>query len=63
MKDLKLVSDGPDGTIGDFDQARVQRIIDVTTPIFTEQGTPPAGSLTPETVSTNRFIDTAVGLP
>ena len=39
----KLVSDGPDGTIGDFDQARVQRIIDVTTPIFTERAPrPPA---------------------
>jgi len=63
MKDLKLVGNGPNGTIGDFDTARLQRIIDVTTPIFNEQGTAPAGGLTPEAVSTNRFIDTAVSLP
>jgi hypothetical protein len=63
MLDLKLVGNGPNGTIGDFDDARLQRVIDVTTPIFTEQGTAPAAGLTPEAVSTNRFIDTAIGLP
>lgn len=63
MLDLKLVGNGPNGTIGDFDTARVQRVIDVTTPIFVEQGTAPAGGLTPEAVATNRFIDTSVSLP
>lgn len=63
MTELKLVGNGPNGTLGDFEPARVQRIIDVTTPIFTEQGTAPADGLTTETVSTNRFIDTSIGLP
>jgi hypothetical protein len=63
MMDLKLVGNGPNGTIGDFDPARVERILSVTTPIFVEQGTPPADGLTPEAVFTNRFIDTSLGLP
>ncbi|MBD0863532.1 ABC transporter substrate-binding protein [Gordonia sp. zg691] len=63
MADLKLVSNGPDGAVGDFDTARVQRVIDVTGPIFAKQGTPAAAGLTPDSVTTNRFIDTSVGLP
>lgn len=63
MTELKLVGNGTNSTMGDFDPARVERVMDVTTPIFTEQGTPPAAGLTAEAVSTNRFIDTAVVLP
>ncbi|MDL9948653.1 ABC transporter substrate-binding protein [Gordonia sp. ABSL11-1] len=63
MRDRKLVGNGPNGTIGDFDTTRVQRVIDVTTPIFAKQGTPVADGLTPDAVSTNRFIDTSLGLP
>jgi hypothetical protein len=63
MKDLKLVGNGPNGTVGDFDQGRVQRVLDITAPIFTEQGTAPANGLTPEKVATNKFIDTSIGLP
>jgi ABC-type nitrate/sulfonate/bicarbonate transport system substrate-binding protein len=63
MTELGLVGNGPNGTIGDFDPARVERVIAVTTPIFNEQGTPPAEGLTPEAVFTNEFIDTSVGLP
>lgn len=63
MTDLKLVGNGPNGTIGAFDPARVERVMAVTKPIFTEQGTPPAEGLTPEAVATNRFIDTSLGLP
>jgi hypothetical protein len=63
MTELGLVGNGPNGTIGDFDPARVERVIAVTTPIFNEQGTPPAEGLTPEALFTNEFIDTSVGLP
>ena len=42
---------------------RVARVMEVTGPIFTEQGTPAADGLTPEAIATNRFIDTSVGLP
>ncbi|MET0451377.1 MAG: ABC transporter substrate-binding protein [Mycobacterium sp.] len=63
MKDLKLVGNGSDGAIGNFDPARVERIMTLTKPIFIEQGTPPADGLTPEAVATNRFIDTSLSLP
>lgn len=62
MVDLGLMGNGPNATIGDFDAERVQRVIDITTPIFTDQGTAPADGLSPETVATNRFIDTSVSL-
>ncbi|WP_238418772.1 ABC transporter substrate-binding protein [Gordonia sp. 'Campus'] len=63
MADLKLVGNGPNATIGDFDTERVARVLEVTGPIFTEQGTPAAAGLTPDAIATNRFIDTSVGLP
>lgn len=63
MAELKLVGNGPNGTIGDFDTARIDRVIAVTTPIFTEQGTPPVAGLTAEAVATNRFVDESVRLP
>ncbi|MEE3851828.1 ABC transporter substrate-binding protein [Gordonia sp. LSe1-13] len=63
MAEQNLVGNGPNATIGDFDPARVERVIEVTTPIFAEQGTPVADGLTAEAVSTNRFIDTSVGMP
>lgn len=63
MADLKLVGNGPNGALGEFDPARIDRIIAVTTPIFTEQGTAPVEGLTSEAVSTNRFIDDSVSLP
>lgn len=63
MTDLKLVGNGPNGTIGDFDPARVERVMAVTSPILTQQGTPPADGLKPEAISTNRFIDASVRLP
>lgn len=63
MTELGLVGNGPNSTVGDFDTARVERVMTVTQPIFTEQGTPPADGLTADAVATNRFIDTSIGLP
>jgi hypothetical protein len=59
--DLGLVGNGDDDTVGNFDVERVQKIIDITTPLFTEQGTPPADGLTPEDIVTNEFIDEGIG--
>ncbi|WP_291045073.1 ABC transporter substrate-binding protein [Herbiconiux sp.] len=59
--DLGLVGNGSDDTVGNFDLERVQEIIDITTPLFEEQGTPPASGLTPETITTNEFIDPSIG--
>ncbi|MFB2583080.1 ABC transporter substrate-binding protein [Herbiconiux sp. P15] len=59
--DLGLVGNGSDDTVGNFDLDRVQEIIDITTPLFEEQGTPPASDVAPETIATNEFIDESIG--
>ncbi|MFD3510312.1 ABC transporter substrate-binding protein [Nocardia sp. NPDC058666] len=57
-----IVGNGPNPTVGDFDTARVQTIMDIATPIYKAEGvTIPAG-LTPGKVATNEFIDPAIGL-
>jgi hypothetical protein len=60
--ELGLVGNGGDDTHGNFDTARVQTLIDQTTPIFTEQGTAPLAGITPDDLVTNEFIDTSIGL-
>jgi hypothetical protein len=60
QQDLGLVGNGNDGTHGNFDVDRVQTLIDQTTPIFTEQGTPPKAGLTPADLVTNDYIDTSI---
>lgn len=62
QRELGLVGNGPDDTHGNFDTERLNTLIELSTPIFTEQGTPPADGLTAEDISTNEFIDTSIGL-
>jgi hypothetical protein len=57
-----FVTNGPDQTLGNFDTARVQRMIEIVTPIFTAQRQPPKEGLTPEDIATNEFIDTSIGI-
>ena len=57
-----FVTNGPDKTLGNFDTARVQRMIDIMTPIFTAQRQPPKEGLTPEDIATNEFVDTNIGV-
>jgi len=61
QKELGLVGNGDDSTHGNFDTARVQKLIDQTTPIFTGQGTAPKTGITPDDLVTNQFIDTSIG--
>ncbi|RBY83344.1 ABC transporter substrate-binding protein [Blastococcus sp. TF02A-26] len=61
MAELGISGNGENDTHGDFDMERMQTLIEQTTPIFTEQGTPPAEGLTPEDVVTNQFIDMSIG--
>jgi hypothetical protein len=58
-----FVTNGPDQTLGNFDTARVQRMIEIVTPIFTEQRQPPKAGLKPEDIATNEFVDTSIGVP
>jgi hypothetical protein len=61
MKALKLSSNGPDTTAGNFDVSRVQRLIDITKPIFAAQKKPVKDGLQPSDVVTNEFIDPKIG--
>ena len=63
MVDLKLVGNGTNKTIGDFDEARITKVLGIDTPIFTKQSPPPASGLTAKDLFTNEFIDTSIGLP
>lgn len=61
-----LVSNGTNKTLGDFDLAdrgRVQKLIDIISPIMTTKRKPVRPGLRPEDVSTNEFVDPAIGLP
>ncbi|WP_425825819.1 hypothetical protein [Streptomyces fractus] len=57
-----LVSDGDNATLGDFDQARVQKILDITTPILKRNGAAPAAGLKATDLFTNKFLDPGIGL-
>ncbi|MDH5295076.1 MAG: ABC transporter substrate-binding protein, partial [Acidimicrobiia bacterium] len=58
QKDLGLVGNGPDGTVGNMDEARVQGVIDQ---IVGAGMTVPDG-LTAADITTNEFIDESIGL-
>ena len=58
-----IIANGPDGVLGDFNLARVNRLIKSLSPIYAKEGkTPKAGLTTPEIV-TNQFIDPGIRLP
>lgn len=59
---LGLVKDGPDGTLGSFDDTRLQRIIDQTSPIVAEQGLSMKDDLGSVDIATNEFLDPGVSL-
>jgi hypothetical protein len=57
-----FVNNGSDNTLGNFDSARVQRLIDIVTPILVAQKQPPKEGLTTADIFTNEFIDTTIGV-
>lgn len=62
MRELGLVGNGTDRTLGNFDLPRVQRLIDITRPILTARRQPIKADLTPNDVVSNEFIDPTIGL-
>jgi hypothetical protein len=62
MMKLGIVSNGRDKTLGDFDLERVQRMINITKPIFTSQRKAVKEGLKPGDIVTNEFIDSSAGL-
>ena len=58
----EFISDGPDNTLGNFEVGRVQRMIDIVTPILAGQRAPTKEGLTPQNLYTNEFIDPSIGI-
>lgn len=61
MRDLDIVSNGPDDTFGNFDMDRIQKLIDEVGPVFVKAGAEVKESLQAEDVATNEFIDPSIG--
>jgi hypothetical protein len=63
LRERGIVGNGPDTTLGNFDSARVGRMVEILGPVFAAQNKPIKEGLTPEQLVTNEFVDPAVGLP
>ncbi|HEX4335933.1 MAG TPA: hypothetical protein VH062_08470 [Polyangiaceae bacterium] len=62
MKDLHIVGNGPDSTLGNFDMARVDATIALLKPIFAARGTKVPDKLAAADIVTNEFIDPSLHL-
>jgi hypothetical protein len=60
---LGLVSNGENATLGDFDESRVQTVLDLAGPLVAKAGNTPADGLRASDLFTNGFLDTTIGLP
>lgn len=61
MRDNGIVGNGPDETLGNFDRARVTRLLDIVRPVFARERAPLPAGLTVDDVVTNAYIDPRVG--
>jgi hypothetical protein len=57
-----FVNNGTDSTLGNFEVGRVQRLIDIVTPILVGQRAPTKPGLRPQDLYTNEFIDPNIGI-
>ena len=62
MKQNAIIGNGRNKTVGDFEDSRVQRIIQIVTPIFAAAKTPVKAGLQPGDLYTNEFIDPSIGV-
>jgi hypothetical protein len=62
MKSLGIVGNASDGTLGAFDDARVQQLIGILVPIYTAQGKQTLAGLKPSDIISNQFIDPKISL-
>jgi len=61
MKKLDIATDGDNGYVGDMSDERMQKVIDIDTPIFADAGTAVKSGLAPGDLYTNEFLDTSIG--
>jgi hypothetical protein len=57
-----FVNNGADRTLGNFEAGRVERLVDIVTPILVGQRKPPRPGLKPQDLFTNEFIDPSIGV-
>lgn len=62
QKELGIVSNGPDDTLGNMDMDRIQDLIDVMTPILQDEKVDVPDDLKASDIATNEFIDDSIGL-
>ena len=62
MLDKGIVGNGPDQTLGNFDMARVQRMVDEVTPVLKGRNIAVKDGIKAEDLATNEFIDPSIGL-
>jgi hypothetical protein len=62
LKDQGIVGDGTDNHLGNFDMARVQKIMQIMGPILAGQKQTVKQDLKAEDIATNEFIDTKISL-
>lgn len=62
MKSLGIVGNGSDSTLGNFDDARLQKLIDILAPIYKAQNKTILDGLKPADLVDPEFIDTKIGL-
>lgn len=62
MVKLKLIGNGPDSTLGNFDTARVDRTIELLKPIFAARNQSVPDGLKAADIVTNEFIDPSIKL-
>lgn len=60
--DNKIISNGDDDTLGNLDEARVQKMIDIVSPIYAKNHISVASGLKASDLFTNEFIKQGVGL-
>jgi hypothetical protein len=63
LKQLGMVENGPDGVLGNFDMARVNKIMQIMTPIMAGQKQHVKQGLKAEDIATNEFINQNTKLP
>ena len=62
MKKLGIIGNASDGTLGAFDDPRVQQLITILKPIYEAKGKPILPGLKPSDIVTNEFIDPSISL-
>jgi ABC-type nitrate/sulfonate/bicarbonate transport system substrate-binding protein len=60
--DQKIIADGPDGTLGSIDSARVAKMIGIVSPIYKKNNIKVAPALKPADLFTNEFVKPGIGL-